>query len=163
MHKRDGFSAKTLGKSLFHFQTDWSGKGPAGQFWQMESAQSKDNLTMARADLTNWPMAERQIEHRRSCSVLSPRFGVLIWRCDVFAKSALRKLPILEYISFCKLLQIQGKITFMYMYVCPYGTERGQHGSYGSEKPAKNYPNDEQYHEESIRKISGSITVHRCI
>ena len=32
MHERDGFSAKTLGKSLFHFQTDWSGKGPAGQF-----------------------------------------------------------------------------------------------------------------------------------
>ena len=119
MHERDGFSAKTLGKSLFHFQTDWSGKGPAGQFWQMESAQSKDNLTMARADLTNWPMAERQIEHRRSCSVLSPRLGVLIWRCDVFAKSALRKLPILEYISLCKLLRIQGKITFMYMYVCP--------------------------------------------
>ena len=52
MHERDGFSAKTLGKSLFHFQTDWSGKGPAGQFWQMESAQSKDNLTMARADLS---------------------------------------------------------------------------------------------------------------
>ena len=157
MHERDGFSAKTLGKSLFHFQTDWSGKGPAGQFWQIESAQSKDNLTMARADLTNWPMAERQIEHRRSCSVLSPRFGVLIWRCDVFAKSALRKLPILEYISFCKLLRMQGKITFMYMY------EPGQHGSYGSEKQAKNHPNDEQYHEVSIRKISGRITVHRYI
>ena len=156
MHEGDGFSAKTLGQSLFYFQTDWSGKGPAGQFWQMESAQSKDNLTMARADLTNWPMAERQIEHRRSCSVLSPRFGVLIWRCVVFAKSALRKLPILEYISFCKLLQIQGKITFMYMYVCPYGTERGQHGSYGSEKPAKNYPNDEQYHEESKEKSAAA-------
>ena len=26
------FSAKTLGKSLFHFKTDWSGHGPAGQF-----------------------------------------------------------------------------------------------------------------------------------
>ena len=50
----------------------------------------------------------------------------------------------------------------MYMYVCPYGTEPGQHSSYGSEKQAKNYPNDEQYHEVSIRKIS-SITVHRCI
>ena len=163
MHEGDGFSAKTLGKSLFHFQTDWSGKGPAGQFWQMESAQSKNNLTMARADLTNWPMAERQIEHRRSCPVLSPRFGVLIWRCVVFAKSALRKLPVLEYISFCKLLWIQGKMKCMYMYVCPYGTEPGEHGSYGSKKPAKNYPNDEQYHEVSIRKISGSIAVHRCI
>ena len=32
------FSAKTLRKSRFHFQTDWSGSGPAGQFWQMESA-----------------------------------------------------------------------------------------------------------------------------
>ena len=26
------FSAKTLGKSLFHLQNDWSGHGPAGQF-----------------------------------------------------------------------------------------------------------------------------------
>ena len=51
----------------------------------------------------------------------------------------------------------------MYMYVCPHGTEPGQHGSYGSEKPAKSYPNDEQYLEVSIRKISGRITVHRCI
>ena len=147
MHEGDGFTAKTLGKSLLHFQTDWSGKGPAGQFWQMESAQSKDNLTMARADLTNWPMAERQIEHRRSCSVLSPRYGVLIWRCVVFAKSALRKLPVLEYISFCKLLWIQG----MNMAGADQKNKR------------KNYPSDEQYHEVSIRKISGSITVHRCI
>ena len=38
MHEGDNFSAKTRGKSLFHFQTDWSDKGPAGQFWQMESA-----------------------------------------------------------------------------------------------------------------------------
>ena len=37
MHEADKFLAKTLGKSLFHFQTDWSDKGPAGQFWQMES------------------------------------------------------------------------------------------------------------------------------
>ena len=35
--KRLFFSAKTLEKSRFHFQTDWSGNGPAGQFWQMES------------------------------------------------------------------------------------------------------------------------------
>ena len=160
MHEGDGFTAKTLGKSLLHFQTDWSGKGPAGQFWQMESAQSKDNLTMARADLTNWPMTDWAPE-----VVLSP-FPALWrpnWRCVVFAKSALRKLPVLEYFTFCKLLRIQGKITFMYMYVCPNGTEPGQHGSYGSEKPAKSYPNDVQYHEVSIRKISGSITVHRCI
>ena len=34
----------------------------------------------------------------------------------------------------------------MYMYVCSYGTEPGQHGSYGSEKPVKSYPNDVQYH-----------------
>ena len=34
----DGFSAKPLGKRLFHFQNAWSGHGPAGQFWLMESA-----------------------------------------------------------------------------------------------------------------------------
>ena len=26
MHEGDGFLAKTHGKSLFHFQTDWSGR-----------------------------------------------------------------------------------------------------------------------------------------
>ena len=31
MHERESLSAKTLRKSLFHFQTDWSGYGPAGQ------------------------------------------------------------------------------------------------------------------------------------
>ena len=38
MHQGNGCLAKTLGKSVFHYQTDWSGNGPAGQFWQMESA-----------------------------------------------------------------------------------------------------------------------------
>ena len=32
------FSAKTLGKSLFHGQNDWSGHVPAGQLWLLESA-----------------------------------------------------------------------------------------------------------------------------
>ena len=40
MHEGDNFCAKTLGKSLFHFQTDWSDLGPAGQFRQMESSLS---------------------------------------------------------------------------------------------------------------------------
>ena len=40
MHKRDGFSAKPLGKSLFHCQNVWSDHGPAGQFWLLESALS---------------------------------------------------------------------------------------------------------------------------
>ena len=30
--RRDGFKAKTLGKSLIHFQNDWSGIGPATKF-----------------------------------------------------------------------------------------------------------------------------------
>ena len=34
----NGFSSKTLWKSRFHCQNDWSGNGTAGQFWQMESA-----------------------------------------------------------------------------------------------------------------------------
>ena len=37
MHQGNGCSAKTLGKSVFHYQTDWSDNGPAGQFCQMES------------------------------------------------------------------------------------------------------------------------------
>ena len=44
MLERERFSAKTLGKILFHFQNDWSGDGPAGQFWQMESALSSFNI-----------------------------------------------------------------------------------------------------------------------
>ena len=40
MHQGTGYSAKTLGKSVFHYQTDWSGNGLASQFWQMESALS---------------------------------------------------------------------------------------------------------------------------
>ena len=32
MHRGDGFSAKTFGKSLFQYQTDWSDNGLAGQF-----------------------------------------------------------------------------------------------------------------------------------
>ena len=40
MHKGDGFSAKTLEKSLFHCQNDWSSHNPAGQFWLLERALS---------------------------------------------------------------------------------------------------------------------------
>lgn len=38
--KGDGFSAKPLGKSLFHCQNGWSGHGPAGQFGVLESVLS---------------------------------------------------------------------------------------------------------------------------
>ena len=38
MHEGERFSAKTLGTSVFHFQSDWSGYETAGQFGQMESA-----------------------------------------------------------------------------------------------------------------------------
>ena len=31
------FQQKATGKSRFHLLADWSGKSPAGQFWQMES------------------------------------------------------------------------------------------------------------------------------
>ena len=41
MHEGEHFSLKTLGKSFFHFQTDWSGNGLAGQFWQMERLASE--------------------------------------------------------------------------------------------------------------------------
>ena len=37
MHKGDGFSAKPLGKSLFHCQNVWSSHGLASQFWLLES------------------------------------------------------------------------------------------------------------------------------
>ena len=36
-----------------------------------------------------WPMAERQIEHRKSCLVLSARFPVVNWPSCPVAKSAL--------------------------------------------------------------------------
>ena len=38
MHEGERFSTKTLWKSPFQFQTDWSGNGPTDHFWQMESA-----------------------------------------------------------------------------------------------------------------------------
>ena len=38
MNEGDGFSSKTLGKSLFHFQNERSGHGQAGQFRLLESA-----------------------------------------------------------------------------------------------------------------------------
>ena len=44
MLEREHFSTKTLGKILFNFQNEWSGKGPAGQLWQMESALSSFNI-----------------------------------------------------------------------------------------------------------------------
>ena len=47
MHQGDGSSAKTLGKSLFHFQTDWSGNGRGGQFWQVKSALTIFNFTIS--------------------------------------------------------------------------------------------------------------------
>ena len=40
MHKGDGFSAKTLGKSLFHCQNYQYSHSPASQFWLWESAPS---------------------------------------------------------------------------------------------------------------------------
>ena len=38
MHEGNRFKSKTLGKSLFHFQNDPTGHGPAGQFRLLESA-----------------------------------------------------------------------------------------------------------------------------
>ena len=38
MHEGNRFKSKTLGKSLFHFQNDPTGHGPAGQFRRLESA-----------------------------------------------------------------------------------------------------------------------------
>ena len=36
--KEMAFQQKHLEKSIFHCQNDWSGCGPAGQFWLFESA-----------------------------------------------------------------------------------------------------------------------------
>ena len=35
-----------------------------------------------------WPMTERQIEHQKSCLVLSVRFPIVNWRSRPVAKSA---------------------------------------------------------------------------
>ena len=48
MQEGDGFSAKPLGKSLFHGQNDWSCHGPAGQFCLLESALCW--LTLSKSD-----------------------------------------------------------------------------------------------------------------
>ena len=53
-----------------------------------------DNGARLRAQIKQlaWPMAERQIGHRKSCLVLSARFPVVNWRSSPVAKSA-QKLP----------------------------------------------------------------------
>ena len=38
------FQRKLLEKSVFHYQNDWSGYGPAGQFWHLESVLSEIGL-----------------------------------------------------------------------------------------------------------------------
>ena len=52
MHEGDGFSAKIVRKSRFHLLTDWSGNGPAGQFWQMESALSNQGSNLSPTGLS---------------------------------------------------------------------------------------------------------------
>ena len=37
MHEGDAFQQKLFWKSRCHLLTDWSGNGPADQFWQVES------------------------------------------------------------------------------------------------------------------------------
>ena len=47
MHEEESFSAQTFGKSVFHFQIDWSGYDPASQFWEMESALGQNSFPKA--------------------------------------------------------------------------------------------------------------------
>ena len=58
MPQGDGFSAKTLGKSLFDCQNDWSGNGLAGQFLLFETV----HLTTA------------SLHHLTTASLRSKRF-----------------------------------------------------------------------------------------
>ena len=62
MHKGGGFSAKPLGKSLFHCQNVWSGHGLAGQFRLLESVLSMLSNYLApilrQADNTHCSLSE---------------------------------------------------------------------------------------------------------
>ena len=58
MPQGDGFSAKTLGKSLFDCQNDWSGNGLAGQLLLLETV----HLTTA------------SLHHLTTASLRSKRF-----------------------------------------------------------------------------------------
>ena len=48
------FQQKLLEKAFSHFQTVWSGNGPAGQFWQMESVQSVADRAITKCSTQDW-------------------------------------------------------------------------------------------------------------
>ena len=52
IHEGDGFSSKTLGKSLFCSQNDWSGHDLASQFWLLKSTLNILLLTSCKASIT---------------------------------------------------------------------------------------------------------------
>ena len=73
MHGKGGFSRKSLGKSRFHLQTDWSGNGLAGQFWQMESALS------AQHDILKALMVFKSLNRLASIWVFTFQFYLSMW------------------------------------------------------------------------------------
>ena len=48
------FQQKLLEKSIFHGKNDWSGYGPAGQFWLLESALSPTFHGLRKERLAQW-------------------------------------------------------------------------------------------------------------
>ena len=64
MHEGDSFSAKTLLKKLISLLTDWSRNGPAGQFWQMDSALETRlrNISLKEVAKSRWEVTFTHIE-----------------------------------------------------------------------------------------------------
>ena len=72
MHERERFATwKTLGKNLFHSQSDWSGSGPAGQFWQLGSALRYNNLDYN----DNNSVAQKRFLLWTNCLMVTLRLG----------------------------------------------------------------------------------------
>ena len=77
MHEEDVFSAKTLGKTLFHCQNDWFGNGPAGQFWLGKRPKSDKKLVLCRGHVPfpwgfmSWPLAREPMKRASTVNFFS--------------------------------------------------------------------------------------------
>ena len=100
MHRGDGFSAKTLGKSQFHYQTDWSGNGQASQLWQMLFYHGYSNsFNLLLCDYSNRALGRRSSSHT---FYENKRFSSFFLQTDQFKVDRLQIIVVAKkYIYVC--------------------------------------------------------------
>ena len=108
MHQGNGCSAKTLGKSVFHYQTDWSSNGPAGQFWQIENVLSLqgDMLELRIKGAVSWQSSSL-------CLILPITRPQLLWNLkywvskEITCKWQNQRSGTYKYVSWAPFLKLQ--------------------------------------------------------